>query len=187
MRRRARILAALVLPAILLAASPAAAGASVIEDYARVIRSRHAGAVFTQVEGCTQVEVFISAMDAKFGSRRGPVTKQGLVGVFYAERDICGEPGPKGFPVVYSADGMTLDRLGSNPQLTAAWLRASIPAMDMDGNQVQMSWTCTGPRPSACSARGSAATIGSRLARSEAHTCTRTRTVCGRRLSPGAT
>lgn len=138
MRRRARISAALILPAVLLAAIPAAAGASVIEDYARVIRSRHAGAVFTQIEGCTQVEVFISAMDAKYGSRPGPVNKQGLVGVFYAERDICGEPGSKGFPVVYSADGMTLDRPGSNPQFTSAWLRASIPAMDMDGNQVQI-------------------------------------------------
>ena len=52
-------------------------------------------------------------MDGRFGARGGRINKQGLVGVFYAERDICGEPGPKGFPIIYSADGMTLDRLGS--------------------------------------------------------------------------
>jgi hypothetical protein len=149
MRRRARILAALILPALLLAAVPPVAGASVIEDYARVIRSRHAGATFTQVSGCTGVEVFVSAMDAKFGTQQGRVNKQGLVGIFYAERDICAEPGPKGYPIVYSADGMTLDRLGSNPRFTRAWLRAIVPSVDMDGNQVlielDLHWSPTEP------------------------------------------
>lgn len=149
MRRRARILAALILPAMLLAAVPSVAGASVIEDYARVIRSRHAGANFTMVDGCTRTEVIISAMDAKYGSLHGTINKQGLVGVFYAERDICGEPGPKGFPVVYSADGMTFVRLGSNPQFTKAWLQVSIPAMDSDGNEVEilldLYWSATEP------------------------------------------
>lgn len=138
MRRRVRILAALILPALLLAAVPTVVGASAVEDYARVIRSRHAGATFTQVDGCTQVEVFISAMDAKFGARPGTVNKQGLVGVLYAERDVCGEPGPKGFPIVYSADGMSLDHLETNSKFTSAWLDVSIPSTDMDGNPVQI-------------------------------------------------
>lgn len=147
MRHRARILAILVAPALLLAAATSAAGATVIEDYARVIDSRHAGATFVQVDGCTQVEVFISASDSVFGARPGPVNKQGLVGVFYAERDVCAEEGPKGFPIVYSADGMSLDRLGSVPQFGSAWLQVSIPGMDSDGNDVQMDldlhWSAT--------------------------------------------
>jgi hypothetical protein len=149
MRRRARILATLVLPAMLLAAMSSAADASVIEDYARVIRSRHAGASFSQVDGCRQVEVFVSAMDAKFGSLHGTINKQGLVGVFYAERDICAEPGPKGFPIVYSADGFTLDRLASNAQFTKAWLAVTVPATDSDGNDLEMRldlhWSPTEP------------------------------------------
>jgi hypothetical protein len=149
MRRRARILAALILPAMLLAAMPSSAGASVIEDYARVIRSRHAGANFTMVDGCTQLEVAISAMDAKYGSLHGTISRQGLVGVFYAERDICAEPGPKGFPIIHSADGMTLDRLGSYPQFTKAWLQVAIPAIDSDGNAVdielELHWAATEP------------------------------------------
>jgi hypothetical protein len=79
---------------LLAAVTPAAA--STIEDYARVIRSRHAGATFSQVDGCIQTEVFVSAMDAVFGSRPGPVNKQGLVGIFYREVDVCAEPGAKG-------------------------------------------------------------------------------------------
>jgi hypothetical protein len=149
MRRRARILAALILPAMLLASIPSTAGASVIEDYARVIQSRHASAAFMQIEGCRQVEVFVSAMDAKFGSLHGTINKQGLVGLFYRERDICGEPGPKGFPVVYSADGVTLDRLESNARFTKAWLAVSVQAEDSDGNQVQLQldlqWSPTEP------------------------------------------
>ena len=137
MRFRARILAIVVAPALLLTAATSA-GASVIEDYARVINSRHAGATFIQVDGCTQTEVFISASDSVFGARPGPVNKQGLVGVFYAERDVCAEEGPRGFPVVYSADGMSLDSLGSAPQFGTAWLQVSIPAMDRDGNDVQI-------------------------------------------------
>lgn len=149
MRYRARILAILFAPAVLLTAATSAAGASVIEDYARVIHSRHAGATFVQADGCTQVEVFVSASDSVFGARPGPVNKQGLVGVFYAERDICAEAGPRGFPIVYSADGMSLDSLGSAPQFGTAWLQVSMPAMDRDGNEIQihldLRWSAAGP------------------------------------------
>jgi hypothetical protein len=138
MRRRARILVALVLPALLIAAVPSAAGASVIEDYARVIQSRHASAAFMQVDGCRQVEVFVSAMDGKFGSLHGTINKQGLVGVFYLERDACAEPGPKGFPVVYSADGMSLDRLGSTARFGSAWVQATLQGSDADGHPIEM-------------------------------------------------
>jgi len=148
MPRRAQFLAALAIPVLLLSTIGPAAGASVIEDYARVIRSRHASAAFLQVDGCRQVEVFVSAMDGRFGARGGRINKQGLVGVFYAERDICGEPGPKGFPVTYSADGMTLDRLESTAQFGAAWVRATIPGLDSDGNDVSIgldvSWSPQG-------------------------------------------
>ena len=136
MRHRARFLAVLALPVLLLTTFGEAAGASVIEDYARVIRSRHASAAFLQVDGCRQVEVFVSAMDGKFGSRGGRINKQGLLGVFYAERDICGLPGPKGFPVTYAADAMTLDRLGSTPRFDRAWVRGSLGGLDSDGNEV---------------------------------------------------
>ena len=138
MRRRARILLAVLLPAIVLSSLPAAANASVIEDYARVIRSRHAGATFVQRDGCVQTEVFISAMDATFGSRPGPVNKQGLVGVFVARRDICAEPGPKGYPLVWAADANSLDRLSTTPQFGRAWVDATLPGTDMDGNPVSI-------------------------------------------------
>jgi len=148
MHRRARLLATLAVPILLLTTVGTATGASVIEDYARVIRSRHASAAFLQVDGCRQVEVFVSAMDGTFGARGGRVNKQGLIGVLYVERDICGEPGPKGFPVTYAADGMTLDRLGSTPQFGRAWVRGSVPAMDSDGNQVviglDLAWSPVG-------------------------------------------
>jgi hypothetical protein len=149
MRRRARFAVLILLPAVLLASVPPAAGASVIEDYARVIRSRHAGATFSQVDGCLATEVFISAMDAKFGARPGPINKQGLVGVFVARRDMCAEPGPKGYPLVYAADGMTLDRLATTPRFDAAWIDVVVPGTDMDGNPVQIGldlrWSPTGP------------------------------------------
>jgi hypothetical protein len=149
MRRRARCLVVLLLPVVLLASMPAAAGASVLDDYARVIRSRHAGATFVGVDGCLQTEVFVSAMDATFGARQGPVNKQGLVGVFVARRDICATPGPKGYPLVYSADGMTLDRLSTTPQFTSAWVQATIPASDMDGGpitiRIDLQWLPTTP------------------------------------------
>ncbi|HEX6654993.1 MAG TPA: hypothetical protein VF153_02155, partial [Candidatus Limnocylindria bacterium] len=126
MRRRARILLALLLPAVLLTAMPAATSASVIEDYARVIRSRHAGATFAQVDGCLRTEVFVSAMSATFGSRPGPVNKQGLVGVFVARRNVCEEPGPKGYPLVWAADASSLDRLSTTPQFGRAWVDATL-------------------------------------------------------------
>ena len=138
MHRRARILAAVLLPALLLSAVPSIAGASVIEDYARVIRSRHASASFMQVDGCRQAEVFVSAMDAKFGSLHGGINKQGLIGVLYLERDICGTPGPKGFPVVYMADGQSLDHLGSTTRFGSAWARATLQGTDGDGNPVEI-------------------------------------------------
>jgi hypothetical protein len=148
MRRRARILAALILPAMLLASIPSAAGASVIEDYARVILSRHASAAFMQVDDCRQVEVFVSAMDAKFGTQGGRVNKQGLVGVLYLERDLCGEPGPKGFPVVYMADAQSLDRLRTSTKFGSAWVEASMSGTDGDGNPVEiglnLEWSALG-------------------------------------------
>lgn len=149
MRHRARFLAVLALPVLLLTTFGEAAGASVIEDYARVIRSRHASAAFLQVDGCRQVEVFVSAMDGKFGSRGGRINKQGLLGVFYAERDICGVPGPKGFPVTYAADAMTLDRLGSTPRFDRAWVRGNLVGMDSEGQEVviglDLNWSPIGP------------------------------------------
>lgn len=148
MRRHARILALLAIPVLLLSTADGAIGASVIDDYARVIRSRHAGAAFLHVEGCRQVEVFVSAMDGTFGARGGRINKQGLMGVFYAERDICGEPGPKGYPITYSVDGMSLDRLGSTARFDRAWARASLPAQDSSGNEVtiglDISWAPIG-------------------------------------------
>jgi hypothetical protein len=119
-------------------------GAAQAEDYARVIRSRHAGATFVQVDGCTQTEVFVSAMDAVFGSRPGPVNKQGLVGVFYRELDICSGPGPR-FPVVFSADAQSLDRLVSSSRFGTASIDATLSGTDGDGNPVviglQVDWT----------------------------------------------
>ena len=138
MRRRARFLSAIFVPAVLLTAAPTLAGASVIEDYARVIRSRHASAAFMQIDGCRQTIVFISAMDAKFGSQQGPINKQGLIGVFYQERDACAEPGPKGYPVVFMADGQSLDRLGTSTRFGSAWARATLDGTDGDGNPVEI-------------------------------------------------
>jgi len=138
MCRRSRLLALPSVPVLLLGLTAGAVGASVIEDYARVIRSRHAGAAFVQVDGCRQVEVFVSAMDGTFGARGARVNKQGLIGVFYAERDICVEPGPKGYPITYSADGMSLDRLGTSPRFGAAWVQATIPGLDSNGNEVSI-------------------------------------------------
>jgi hypothetical protein len=139
MHRRARIVAALFIPALILTAVPTVAGASVIEDYARVIRSRNASAAFMQVDGCRQAEVFVSAMDAKFGSLHGTINKQGLVGVLYLERDICAEPGPKGYPVVAMADGQSLARLGSTTRFSFAWAVADLHGTDGDGNPVEIS------------------------------------------------
>jgi hypothetical protein len=134
---------------VILAAAMPAAAASPIEDYARVIRSRHAGATFSQIDGCTQTEVFVSAMDAVFGSRPGPVNKQGLVGVFYRELDVCGEPGPKGFPVVFQADAQSLDRLVTSSRFTTAAIHVALNGMDGDGNPVELTldleWTAIEP------------------------------------------
>jgi hypothetical protein len=137
MRRPSRFVLALATLGLLAAALPAATTARV-DDWARVVRSRHAGATFVQVDGCEQLEVFASAMDGTFVNRHGAVNKQGLLGVLVVVRDACAEPGPKGFPIVYSADGMTLDRLRSTPQFGSAWVQATLPAMDGDGNQVEL-------------------------------------------------
>ena len=122
----------------LLLATVAPIHASTIDDFARVIRSRHAGATFVQVEGCRQTEVFISAMDAKFGSRPGPVNVQGLVGVFYRESDACAEPGPRGYPVTFTADAQSLDRLVTAPRFGTASISAQLSGTDGDGNPVQI-------------------------------------------------
>jgi hypothetical protein len=138
MHRRARILTAVIVPTLMLTLAPTVAGGSVIEDYARVIRSRHASAAFMQVDGCRQAEVFVSAMDAKFGSLHGTINKQGLIGVLYLERDICADPGPKGYPVVFMADGQSLDRLRTTPRFGSAWASATLQGTDGDGNPVQI-------------------------------------------------
>ena len=138
MRRHTRYLALLAVPVLTIGLAATPASAHVIEDYARVIRSRHASAAFMQMDGCRQVEVFVSAMDAKFGTRGGRINKQGLVGVFYAERDICATPGPKGYPITYSADGSSLARLGSTPRFGSAWVRTTLPGTDWNGNEVSL-------------------------------------------------
>jgi hypothetical protein len=137
MRRPARFIGLLAMLGLLLATA-APVGASAIDDFARVIRSRHAGATFVQVEGCRQIEVFVSAMDATFGSRSGPVNKQGLVGVFYRESDACAEPGPRGYPVTFIADAQSLDRLVTAPQFGTASISAVLEGTDGDGNPVQV-------------------------------------------------
>jgi hypothetical protein len=141
-RRLASIVAAISI--VLTAAAPV--GASVIEDYARVIRSRHGGATFVRVDGCRQIEVFVSAMDAVFGSRPGPVNKQGLVGVFYRELDICAGPGPR-FPVVFSADAQSMDRLVTSPRFRTASIDVEMSGSDGDGDPVtidlEVFWTAS--------------------------------------------
>ena len=143
MRRLHRLVVTVAAIGLLLT-SVTPVGAARAEDYARVIRSRHAGATFVQVDGCRQVEVFVSAMDAKFGSRPGPVNKQGLVGVFYRELDICSGEGPR-FPVVFSADAQSLDRLVSSPRFGTASIDVHLTGTDGDGNPVvielQIDWT----------------------------------------------
>jgi hypothetical protein len=130
---RLRRLVVIVAAIGLILATVAPVGAAQAEDYARVIRSRHAGATFVQVDGCTLTEVFVSAMDAVFGSRPGPVNKQGLVGVFYRELDICSGLGPR-FPVVFSADAQSLDRLVSSPRFGTASIDVTLSGTDGDGN-----------------------------------------------------
>jgi hypothetical protein len=77
-------------------------------------------------------------MDAKFGAQQGAVNKQGLIGVLYLERDVCGEPGPKGFPVTYMADGQSLDRLLTTARFGSAAARATMRGTDGDGNPVEI-------------------------------------------------
>lgn len=137
MRRPLRLVGVLASVGLLLAVV-APIQASTIEDFARVIRSRHAGATFVQVDGCTQTEVFVSAMHATYGSRPGPVNKQGLVGVFYRESDACAEPGPRGYPVLVTADAQSLDSLMTAPRFGTAWVSTVMPGMDGDGNPVQI-------------------------------------------------
>ncbi len=133
----ARFALVVVTLGLLVAALPATASAEV-EDWQRVVRSRHASAVFVQLNGCDQVEVYVSATDGKYVNRRGAVNKQGLLGVLIQVRDACAEPGPKGYPVVYSADGMTLDPLGSTPRFGRAWVAGSLEGTDDAGAAVQL-------------------------------------------------
>jgi hypothetical protein len=134
--RRPQSLVGIAVSIGLLLSLAAPVGAQV-EDYARVIRSRHAGATFVQTDGCRQVEVFVSAMDAKFGSRPGPINKQGLVGVFYRELDICSGPTPR-FPVVFSADGQSLDRLVTSPRFGTASIDVRLDGTDHEGDPVMI-------------------------------------------------
>jgi hypothetical protein len=137
MGRIARLALVLLTLGLLVAALPSVASAQ-IEDWQRVVRSRHASAVFVQVNGCDQVEIYISASDGRYVNRQAPVNKQGLLGVLVLVRDACAEPGPKGYPVVYSADGMTLDPLGSTPRFGRAWIAASLAGTDDAGGAVEL-------------------------------------------------
>jgi hypothetical protein len=137
MPRHARFTIVLVTLGLLLATLPATASAGV-EDWQRVVRSRHASAVFVQLDGCEQMEIYVSASDGKYVNRRDAVNKQGLLGVLIQVRDACAEPGPKGYPVIYSADGMTLDRLYSTPRFGRAWVAATLPGTDDAGEAVQL-------------------------------------------------
>jgi hypothetical protein len=136
MPRPARF-ALVIVTLAMVVALPSGASAQV-EDWQRVVRSRHASAVFVQLDGCDQVEVYVSASDGKYVNRRGAVNKQGLLGVLIQVRDACAEPGPKGYPVVYRADGMTLDPLGSTPRFGLAWVAATLPGTDDAGEAVQL-------------------------------------------------
>jgi hypothetical protein len=137
MRRIPRFVLMLVTLSLLVAAMPSTAAAQ-IEDWQRVIRSRHASAVFAQTAGCDQVEIYVSASDGKYVNRRAAVNKQGLLSVLVLVRDACAQPGPKGYPVVYSADGMTLDALGSTPRFGRAWIAASLSGTDDVGGAVEL-------------------------------------------------
>lgn len=131
-----------------LVALPATTSARV-DDWQRIVRARHASAVFSQLDGCELVEVYISASDGKYVNRLGPVNKQGLLGVLVIVRDACAEPGPKGYPVLYSADGMTLDRLGTTPSFGRAWIDATLAGSDTIGDPVELgvnlTWAPTAP------------------------------------------
>ncbi|HEX6127643.1 MAG TPA: hypothetical protein VF071_01325 [Candidatus Limnocylindria bacterium] len=135
MRRISRFIMVVVTLGLVVAAMPSSASAQ-IEDWQRVIRARHAGAVFVQVNGCDQVEIYVSSSDGKYVNRHGAVNKQGLLGVLYIVRDACAEPGPKGYPVTYSADGMSLDSLVTPPRFERASVVARLPGTDDDGNPV---------------------------------------------------
>ena len=135
MTRIARLLPVL---AILAALSAPATAAARIDDWQRVVRSRHVSAAFFAVDGCNGVELYVSAADGKYVNRQGRVNKQGLLGVLYLVRDICAEPGPKGYPIVASVDGMTLDRLATSPRFDRAWVSATIPGTDLQGGAVEI-------------------------------------------------
>jgi len=136
MRRFARPILVLV-SLLVLAGLPASANARV-DDWQRVVRARHASAVFTLQDGCSLMEVFVSASDGKYVNWGAGVHKQGLLGVLVIVRDACAEPGPKGYPIIYSADGMTLDRLRSTPRFGRAWVQAGLAATDSSGQEVAL-------------------------------------------------
>jgi hypothetical protein len=136
MLRIARLILILTTLAVL-AGLPATASAR-IDDWQRVVRARHASATFSQLDGCDLLEVYVSASDGKYVNRHGPVNKQGLLGVLVIVRDACAEYGPKGYPVIYSADGMTLDRLGSTPKFERAWVSAMLAGTDSLDNSVEL-------------------------------------------------
>jgi hypothetical protein len=137
MRRIARFILIPLTLVLLAAALPSSVSADV-DQWQRVVRARNASAAFFSTSGCDQVEIYVSAMDGKFVNRHGAVNKQGLLGVLVQVRDACAEPGPKGYPVVFSADGMTLDHLRTTPRFDQAWIDATLPGIDSDGNPVEL-------------------------------------------------
>jgi hypothetical protein len=138
MRRFISMLAA----GFLLAALPATAGATV-PAYNQVIVSRSADAALVAADGCIITEIFVSASDAVYGGRPGPVNKQGLTGVGIRRTDVCTAGGASlaslglhaaggggGGVVVFDGLGSTLDALGSTSHFDEAWLRATLPVVN---------------------------------------------------------
>ena len=143
-------LAALMAGLLLAGLMPGAATA-VVPDYQRVIKSRHADAALATISGCIVTEVFVSGMDAVYGGRPGPISRQGLAGVLVRRSDLCSGAasmggigifaagGGSGGDVVFDGLGQTLDALGSTVHFDRAWLDAEIPVMnEVSGEEVMV-------------------------------------------------
>ncbi len=155
MRRLLPLLAVVAL----VGAVPATAVAAV-PDYQRVIVSRHADAALVAIDGCVVTEVFVSAMDAKFGGRPGPNIRQGLTGVGVRQSDACAGAASMGSIGIFAAGGgggallfdglgQTFDPLGSNVHFDRAWLSVDVPMVDeVSGDEVivtlDLAWSLVG-------------------------------------------